>query len=84
MQSEINIAVGDKEPAVYFSDLMDQCKSGEPKYGGITDKGELMKNFAMHCISNGMESMIIDDYDDFLQERRRLMARKMRDYYYKL
>ena len=84
MQSEINIAVGDKEPAVYFSELMEQCRTGEPKYGGITDKEALMKNFAMHCIPDGMESMTIDDYDDFLQERRRLMARKMRDYYYKL
>lgn len=84
MQSEINIAVGDKEPAVYFSELLDQCQTKETRYGGITDRDTMIENFAMHCIPDGMERMTIDDYDDFLQERRRLMARKMRDYYYKL
>ena len=84
MQSEINIAVGDREPAIYFSELLEQCETGEPKYGGITDKEALIENFAMHCIPEGMEKMTIDDYDDFLQERRRLMAQKMKEYYYNL
>jgi hypothetical protein len=81
MQSEINISIGDKEPAAYFSELLAQCEVGEPKYGGIRDRETLMENFTMHCIPAGMEAMTIDDYDDFLQERRRLMAKKMREYY---
>jgi len=81
MQSEINISVGDKEPTIYFSELLAQCESGEPKYGGIKDREALIKNFAMHCIPVGMEKMTINDYDNFLQERRRLMAKKMREYY---
>ena len=84
MQSEINIAVADKEPAVYFSELLEQCQTGEAKYGGITDKEALLENFAMHCIPDGIEHMTIDDYDDFLQERRKLMARKMKNFYYSL
>jgi hypothetical protein len=84
MQSEINIAVGDKEPAAYFSELREQCETGNAKYGAITDMSALEENFAMHCIPRGIEHMTIDDYDDFLQERRKLMARKIRSYYLKL
>jgi hypothetical protein len=84
MQSEINIAIGDKEPAVYFSELMEQCKTGEPKFGGITDIDTLKANFEMQCIPAGMENMTIDNYDEFLQERRRLMSLKIKNYYLKL
>ena len=84
MQSEINIAVGDKEPEIYFSELFNQCETSVAKYGGITDKNILENNFSMHCIPKGIEHMNIDNYDDFLQERRRLMSLKMRDYYFKL
>jgi hypothetical protein len=84
MQSEINIAVGDKEPKTYFSELLEQCKTGEAKYGGITDKRALLENFKMHCIPEGVEGMTVDDYDDFLHKRRRMMAQKMQEYYVSL
>ena len=38
MQSEINIAVADKVPSLYFSELLKQCSPGEVIYGAITDK----------------------------------------------
>jgi len=44
----------------------------------------MQENFAMHCIPVGMEDKNIDHYDEFLQERRKLMAAKIRDYYWKL
>lgn len=84
MQSEINIAVKDREPAVYFAELSEQCQRGKVLYGAITDSGELAANMAMHCIPENMAEKGIDDYDDFLQERRRLMALKIRDYFNKL
>jgi hypothetical protein len=49
-QSEINIAIGAKEPAVYFSELMEQCPGGKRRYGGITDAEELRANLRMSCI----------------------------------
>ncbi len=36
-QSEINIAIGDKSPQVYFAELAEQCAGGKKKYGRITD-----------------------------------------------
>ena len=81
MQSEINIAIGDNPPAVYFRALRSQCENGEPQYGGITDADVLRANIRSHCIPQGMDAAEIGDYDDFLKERRLLMSSKISDYY---
>ena len=84
MQSEINITIGDKSPSHYFSELLEQCNNGTGAYGAITDLEEMRENFAMHCVPGGMEDKNIDHYDEFLHERRKLMAAKIRDYYWQL
>ncbi len=81
MQSEINIAIRDDPPETYFQALWKQCEGGKPQFGGITDADQLRANLAAHCIPQGMEEASIHDYDKFLQERRALMAAKIRDYY---
>ena len=81
MQSEINIAVGAQPPATYFSKLLEQCRTGVTSYGGVTDADQLEENLAVHCIPGGMESASVEGYDGFLQERRKLMAAKIRRYY---
>ena len=81
MQREINIAIGDKEPATYFSQLREQCQNGTIHYGGITDPVQLQANLDAHCLPPGMETKTAENYDEFLQERRKLMAIKIRDYY---
>ena len=84
MQSEINIKIGKKPPSQYFSELQTQIESGSPSYGGIVDSDTLKNNLVSHCIPSGMETKNIKDYDDFLQERRKLMSYKIRDYYFRL
>jgi hypothetical protein len=84
MQSEINIAIGDRSPKEYFAEIIENCKSGVSLYGAIKDMDELKDNFRMHCIPDGMEQKTINDYDGFLMERRKLIAHKVRVYYQKL
>ena len=81
MQSEINIAIGDDPPATYFHALWNQCENGAPQYGGITNADQLRVNLAAHCIPQGMDGADVRYYDEFLQQRRVLMAIKIRDYY---
>ena len=81
MQREINIAIGAKAPAKYFSELAEQCRNGITRYGGITDFAQLQENLAAHCLPQGMETATAETYDAFLQQRRKLMAAKIRDYY---
>lgn len=80
-QSEINIAIGDKAPAVYFKELAEQCQGGKKKYGGIADLGELTANLAESCIPESMLSASVSDYDSFLEQRRKLMAGKIKVYF---
>jgi hypothetical protein len=80
-QSEINIAIGDKAPAIYFQQLAGQCAGGAKKYGGITDLAELKQNLAMNCIPESMLNGGALDYDAFLEQRRKLMAAKMKTYF---
>jgi len=80
-QSEINIAIGNKEPKTYFGQIMEQCRGGKKKYGNICDPAKLKENFKMNCIPDGIEDMTVDDYPQFLVERRKLMAQKMKTYF---
>lgn len=80
-QSEINIAIGNKEPQVYFSQLLEQCRAGKKRYGNITEIGDLKENLKTHCIPDGIERMTVADYGGFLVARRRLMAQKIKSYF---
>lgn len=80
-QTEINIAIGDKEPRVYFSQILDQCNGGKKRYGNLTDLAEVRENFRMNCVPDGMEKMAVDEYPSFLTERRKLMAQKIKTYF---
>lgn len=83
-QSEINIAIGDKSPTVYFPELTEQCQSGRRKYGGITELEELRVNLQMNCIPEEALNGGIGEYDSFLEQRRRLMAARVKEYFHKL
>lgn len=76
-QSEINIAIGDKAPEVYFRELCEQVNGGKKKYGGITDAAHLRNNLRMHCVPESLLDGTVPVYDDFLSERRRMMAKKI-------
>lgn len=84
MQSEINIRISDKSPDKYFNELIEQCNNGEIKYGGINNIDELNNNLNENCIPREVFNMNIDNYNEFLELRRRLMAEKIKEYYYKL
>ncbi len=79
-QSEINICIGSKAPGVYFAELAGQCNGGPKKYGGITDKSELIANLRTNCIPEGMLDGDMD-YSVFLEERRKLMALKIKSWF---
>ena len=82
MQSEINIRVGNKSPSLYFNELKKQCINGVGlKYGGIDSLEMLMENLKQNCIPASIFDMDIEHYEDFLSQRRAMMARKMKTYY---
>jgi len=80
-QSEINIAIGDKSPEQYFHQLVEQCSGGKKRYGGITDIQELRTNMRASCLPESLLDGDIPDYDAFLDERRMLMAAKIKTWF---
>lgn len=80
-QTEVNIRIGNKAPVDYFKSVISQCNGGAVAYGSIQDLDELKKNLKSHCIPYSITEMAIDDYPKFLQERRKLMAKKIENYY---
>ena len=84
MQQEVNIAVGNKAPDAYFSEVLEQCHGGALKYGGISSLDELHENLKSNCVPESIFTMTLDHYDEFLKERRKLMAQKMKEYYFSL
>lgn len=80
-QSEINIAIGDKPPERYFKELAEQVDGGKNKYGGIRDASELRANLQMSCVPGSFLDGNIPAYDEFLEERRELMALKIKTWY---
>jgi hypothetical protein len=84
MQQEVNIAVGNKAPDAYFSEVLEQCHGGDLKYGGIASLDELHDNLKANCIPSSIFTMSLEHYEEFLKERRKLMALKMKAYYFGL
>jgi hypothetical protein len=84
LDTATNISVGEKAPDEYFKTLFEQCETKTLKYGNITEKEFLKANLKENCIPENMTSMTVENYDDFLLERRKLMAKKIKEYYYKL
>ncbi|MCG3192291.1 MAG: hypothetical protein DIJKHBIC_01529 [Thermoanaerobaculia bacterium] len=83
-QSEINIAIGNRSPAIYFAELAAQCNGGKKKYGGITSEADLRANLRMSCVPESLLDKAAPAYDDFLDERRALMALKIKTWFEKL
>ena len=84
MQSEINVKICNKAPVDYFTELKSQCDGGKLKYGGIKDLKLLHRNMEMNCIPKDIFEMDVRHFDDFLKKRRKLMSKKIKDYYFSL
>lgn len=85
IQSEINIKIGKKSPAEYLGYVANtQCTGGECKYGGITCHSDLVANMEENCIPASTQKMTLADYQDFLSQRRVLIAKRLKEYYYSL
>lgn len=81
LQQEVNVKIGAEAPEKYFNEILLQCNDKQLQYGGITDKEKLLKNLEDNAIPNEVFGMDISDYEEFLEMRRKLMAKKIEKYY---
>lgn len=84
MQSEINIKVGNKPPKDYFELITNQIATKNKLVSGLSSHEELVANLKANCVPTEIMSMNLEDYQEFLILRRKLMAPKIKEYYFSL
>lgn len=84
MQSEINIKIGQKSPADYMEVIKEQCNGTPIKYGSIDSERILKGNLIANCIPLSIYDGNAENFEGFLEARRKLMAKKIKEYYQSL
>ena len=84
LDAQVNKSIGKKAPNEYFSEAVVQCETKVATCGSITDINLLKDNLKANCIPFEVTSMTFEDYSTFLEQRRKLMAQKIKDFYYSL
>lgn len=84
LDTTTNIAVSDDEPCVYFTKVWEQCTTGDYKIDNLKSEEDIKKNLSDNCIPVEIKNWTFANYEEFLVQRRKLMAKKIREYYEKL
>lgn len=80
-ETAVNIAISNRIPADYLGEVEQQIDTGAATLGEITSRSELERNFDENAIPQSLFTTTVKNYAEFLQERRVLMAKKIREYY---
>ena len=81
LDTQVNKAISDDAPCVYFTRAKQQCETKEIVLGNISDAELLASNLAENCIPSNIDTMDVSSYDAFLLERRKMMAALIERYY---
>ncbi len=84
LDTQTNISVGEQAPCDYFRLIFSQCDTKNVRYGNISDRSMLLDNLKANCIPEDIAHLNVDHYEDFLLQRRKMMAAKIRNYYLSL
>ena len=81
LDTQVNKAISNDPPSVYFTMAKQQCEDKKIVLGNISDGELLATNLAENCIPSNIATMDVSSYDDFLVERRKMMAALIEKYY---
>ncbi|MCH5308948.1 MAG: DUF262 domain-containing protein [Prevotella sp.] len=81
IDTQVNKDISDDAPQLYFSKAFAACDKGEAAYGNISVRSELLANLDANCIPTDINEMEYTDYPAFLEKRRKMMAKKIQNYY---
>lgn len=84
LDTQVNKEISDDAPSVYFKNAVEQCERGHTLYGNVSDIDALKQNMEENCIPSNIVNMDYSNYSEFLIARRKMMAAKIKSYYYSL
>lgn len=80
----VNISIGKKAPYVYLQEAEARCQNGTSQIGLINDINKFYENLETNCVPREALKMDHTSYGEFLEKRRKMMAAKIKKYYYSL
>ena len=81
----VNISIGKKAPNVYLKEAKERCmNSSSDQTGLINCIDKFYANLETNCVPVEAIEMDYTSYDIFLEKRRKMMAAKIKKYYYSL
>ena len=80
----VNISIGKKAPYVYLQEAEARCQNGTTQIGLINDINKFYENLETNCVPREALKMDHTSYGEFLEKRRKMMAAKIKKYYYSL
>jgi hypothetical protein len=81
----VNISIGKKAPNVYLNEAKERCLKGDSEQTGLINSIEkFYANLKINCVPSEAMEMDFNSYETFLDKRRKLMAAKIKMYYYSL
>ena len=81
LDAQVNKSIGKHSPVEYFGSALKQCSTGVVEIGSIMDEQQLMDNLRANCVPDNVFEMDANSYEVFLEQRRLLMAQKIKKYY---
>ena len=81
LDTQINKAVSDDAPNIYFGKALEQCKRGQIAFGNISSEDDFNNNLKENAVPLSVVNMNVDNYEEFLTQRRILMAKLIEKYY---
>lgn len=83
-ETAVNIRIGNREPAEYLAEIEKQIESQTPTLGEINLLEDLEATFAENAVPASLRDTTFENYDSFIEERRKLMAQNLKEYYFSL
>ena len=81
LDTGVNIAIGKRAPSEYFKAAREQAHGGKNSPGKVKSEADFLKSLKANSIPESIMDMSARDYPEFLRERRKRMAEKIRKYY---
>jgi hypothetical protein len=82
LDSQVNRDIGKKSPQEYFKLAFNQCVEQKIKIGNILSETLLKENLTKNCIPHNIVEYSYEKYEEFLIQRRKLIAEKIKKFYY--
>ena len=76
--------MSDRVPCEYFNPAKKKCDSNKIEMSTIFDTDKLNNNLDVNSVPESIYEITYENYMGFLEKRRKLMAKKIRQYYYSL